>query len=221
MVDEVRRLIRDGGLKAGDTLPAETAIGGRLGVSRTVVREAYRSMAALRLIDVGNGRRARVASIDENMLSLAFDHAVQIDQVSVQQVLDVRRAIEMRGVYLAALRRTDEQAERISGLAAGMRAAIDDATDVMELDIAFHKEIARATNNPMFALTIGAFEDITRKTWPVGWNIRKSLKLREESVACHEDIAAAIARRDPVEAEEQMARHFDDTTRILLQTGTS
>jgi GntR family transcriptional regulator, transcriptional repressor for pyruvate dehydrogenase complex len=38
----VRQLIRSEALKIGDPLPSEAAIGEQLGVSRAVVREAYR-----------------------------------------------------------------------------------------------------------------------------------------------------------------------------------
>lgn len=43
-------------LRVGDTLPGEAHFAGALGVSRAVMREAFGALAALRLIDVGNGR---------------------------------------------------------------------------------------------------------------------------------------------------------------------
>lgn len=57
IIHGIRTMIRSEGLGVGDLLPNEGAIGEQLGVSRAVVREAYRSMSALKLIDVGNGRR--------------------------------------------------------------------------------------------------------------------------------------------------------------------
>ena len=44
----------------GDPLPTEAGLADELGVSRTVVREALRALAALGVVDLGNGRRARV-----------------------------------------------------------------------------------------------------------------------------------------------------------------
>src|SRR5262245_10802028 len=122
VIHGIRTLIRSEGLRIGDPLPSESAIGEQLGVSRAVVREAYRSMAALKLIDVGNGRRARVSAVDHEVLALVIDHGVRTAQVSVQQILDVRRTIEMRTVALAALRRTEKEAREIAALAAAMRA---------------------------------------------------------------------------------------------------
>lgn len=219
VVHGIRRLIRSEGLKIGDPLPSEAAIGDELGVSRAVVREAYRSMAALKLISVGNGRRARVSEVDPEVLALVIDHGVTTDQVSVQQILDVRRTIEMRTVGLAALRRTDKEAREIVALAAAMRTDFEDADRVMEHDIAFHETIARASRNPIFALIVGSFHVVTRQTWRIGWLARQTDADRYENVSCHEAIAAAIERGDRTRAETLMAEHFDNTVKVLLASG--
>lgn len=219
VVHDIRRLIRSEGLRIGDPLPSEAAIGDRLGVSRAVVREAYRSMAALKLISVGNGRRARVSEVDPEVLALVIDHGVTTDQVSVQQILDVRRTIEMRTVGLAALRRTDKEAGEILALAAAMRADFADTDKVMEHDIAFHEAIARASRNPLFALIVGSFHVVTRQTWRIGWLARETDTDRYENVGCHEAIAAAIGSGNRAAAEALMADHFDNTVKVLLAGG--
>jgi GntR family transcriptional repressor for pyruvate dehydrogenase complex len=219
VVHGIRQLIRSEGLRIGDPLPSESAIGEELGVSRAVVREAYRSMAALKLISVGNGRRARVSEVDPEVLALVIDHGVQTDQVSIQQILDVRRTIEMRTVGLAALRRTDKEAREILALAAAMRSDFADAEKVMEHDIGFHEMIARASRNPIFALIVGSFHVVTRQTWRIGWLARENDADRYENVACHEAIAAAIESGNRPAAEAQMAAHFDNTVKVLLASG--
>ena len=219
VVHDIRRLISSEGLRIGDPLPSEAAIGDRLGVSRAVVREAYRSMAALKLISVGNGRRARVSAVDPEVLALVIDHGVTTDQVSVQQILDVRRTIEMRTVGLAALRRTEKEAREIAAHAAAMRADFTEADKEMQHDIAFHEAIARASRNPLFALIVGSFHVVTRQTWRIGWLARESDEDRYENVACHEAIAAAIEQGNRARAEALMAEHFDNTVKVLLASG--
>ena len=215
----IHDLIRAEGLRTGDALPSETVLALRLGVSRAVVREAFRSLAALKLIDLGTGRRARVAAPDSSVLALALDHSVHIDQTSVQQILDVRRTIELRTVVLAALRRTDREAAAIAALAQGMSDDFDDGSRVMEHDIAFHEAIGAASRNPLFALIVGAFHVVTRQTWPIGWVTRASDDDRRASVAGHAAIAAAVAARAPRRAEQAMAEHFDASVKVLLAAG--
>jgi GntR family transcriptional repressor for pyruvate dehydrogenase complex len=219
VMDALRLHIRAKGLSPGDTLPSENMLALELGVSRAVVREAFRSMAALRLIDVGNGRRARVSTVDAGALALLLDHVVHTDQISVQQILDVRRTVELRTVALAALRRSDEAAAEISRLAEGMSKDFHDPERVMQHDIGFHEAIAAASRNPMFALIVGSFHVVTRQTWRIGWVARPTDADRRDNVACHKAIAAAIAGHDVRRAEEKMSEHFDNTVKVLLAAG--
>ena len=183
------------------------------------MREAFRSLSTLGIIEVGNGRKARVGAIDQTVLSLVLDHAVQTNQVSIQQIYDVRRTIEMRTVGLAALRRSGAEAAEIAGLASTMRQVRQQPEAIMEVDIAFHEAIARASRNPLFELIVNAFHVVTRQTWHIGWASRRLETDRLASIACHERIAAAILARDPPTAEAAMAEHFDSSVKVLLDAG--
>ena len=211
--------IRINGLEPGAVLPSEADFATRAGVSRAVAREGFRGLAALKLIDVGNGRRARVAQTDDSVLSLMIDHAVHTKQIRIQQILDVRRTIELRTVSLAALRRSDHEAAAILERAAAMRANLARAEMVMEADIGFHEAIAKASRNPLFALLVGSFRVITRETWPIGWATRYNQASQLENIDCHDAIAAAIKDRDMRAAEAAMAHHFDSAVKTLVDAG--
>jgi GntR family transcriptional repressor for pyruvate dehydrogenase complex len=215
----VKAHIRDNGLQVGDSLPSEGAFAEQLGISRSIIREAYRSLAALTLIDIGNGRRPRVAAPKADVLALITDHAVHTDQVTIQQIFDVRRTIERRTVVLAAMRRTDREAAEIIALAEAMQRDFDAPQKVMEHDIAFHEAIGTASRNPMFSLIVGSFHVVTRHTWPIGWASRASNEARQESIDGHMTIARAIANGDPTTGEQAMVEHFDLTVKALLAAG--
>jgi DNA-binding FadR family transcriptional regulator len=219
-ISDIRALIRAEGLKVGDAIPSETALATRLGVSRTVAREALRALAALRLLEIGNGRRARVAAANSDALSLLMDHTVQTGQLSIQQVLDVRRTLELRTVALAALRRTDEQARSMLGIVDQMFIAFAERpADIMELDIEFHAQIARASGNALYAILIDSYGVITRRTWGIGWRARVNEEDRLENIRCHERIAKAIVIQDSIRAEAAMSEHFDSAVSVLIRSG--
>jgi GntR family transcriptional repressor for pyruvate dehydrogenase complex len=219
---DIREFIRSKELKAGDVLPPETAIATQLGVSRTVAREALRGLAALRILDVGNGRRARVAGPTAEALAAIVEHTVNTRQLSVAQVQDVRRTLEMRTVSLAALHRTDRQALEMLELIAGMEAAVEeDSNRVRDLDIRFHELIAQASANPIYSLLINSFRIVTRRTWDIGWQARATPENRLENIKCHERIARAIMARESVRAEAAMSEHFDSSFIILLKAGVN
>jgi GntR family transcriptional regulator, transcriptional repressor for pyruvate dehydrogenase complex len=218
---EVSRHIRDKALAVGTALPSEAEFAARVGVSRAVAREGFRGLAALKLIDIGNGRRARVAAADESVTSLLIEHAVHTKQVNIQQILDVRRSIELRTVVLAALRRTEREAADIATIAAEMLRRFNEPARVMELDMSFHESVARASRNPLFALLVGSFRVVTYETWAIGWASRPNDDARRDSVGGHSVIAGAIQDRNPQAAEKAMADHFDLTVRALLNAGVT
>jgi GntR family transcriptional regulator, transcriptional repressor for pyruvate dehydrogenase complex len=220
-IGAITRHIRAHDLMPGDRLPSEASLSKELNVSRTVVREAFRSLAAMRIIELNTGRRATVTQLDHGAMSLMIEHGVHTDQINVQQIYDVRRTIETRIVTLAAIRRSDAEAAEVLALAGAMRENATIPDRLMEHDLAFHMALARASRNPVFALIVGAFQGITRQTWPIGWKSRTSDAARETMIATHEDIAAAVTAGDPQKAVAAMAVHFDESVRALLGAGLS
>lgn len=220
-IGAISRHIRENDLMPGDKLPSEAVMSKELNVSRTVVREAFRSLAAMRIIELATGKRATVAQIDHGAMSLMIEHGVHTDQINVQQIYDVRRTIETRIVTLAAIRRTDAEATEILALAARMRSSVDVPAELMEHDLAFHTALARASRNPVYSLLIGAFQGITRQTWPIGWKSRPTQASRDLMVSTHVQIAEAVAASDPQRATESMSLHFDESVRALLTAGLS
>lgn len=211
--------IRENELSPGDRLPSESSVAKDLNVSRSVVREAFRSLAAMRLINLSTGRRATVANLDHGAMSLMIQHGVLTEQISVQQIYDVRRTIETRTVTLACLRRSDAEAKSILFHAEQMMALSHDASEVMEHDLAFHLEIAKASRNPVFTIIVGAFEGVSRESWPIGWKSRASEAQRTSMIQTHLDIADAIVAGDPTRAVEHLAVHFDASVKALLDAG--
>lgn len=220
-IADIRRYMRDAQLKPGDLLPSENALAAQLGVSRTVAREAFRALSALKILEIGNGRRARVAAPDADAFSMILDHTVSTKQLSIQQVLDVRRTLELRTVSLAALRRSDAEARELIEICDEMFQRLDAPHEVMELDIHFHEVIAKASGNPLYSIIVDSFRVITRQTWDIGWRSRATLENRTENIRCHQRIAAAILAQDPVAAEAAIVEHFDSNIGILLRAGVT
>lgn len=218
-VAAITRFIRENEMKPGDRLPAEGTLSKNLHVSRTVVREALRSLAALRLVELGAGKRPTVAELDDASFSMTIEHGVVTDQIEIQQIYDARRTIEARTAALAALRRSDAEARAILGHARAMIENFDQSPLVMEHDLAFHLAIAKASRNPVFALIIGAFQGAMRQTWPIGWKSRTSDDDRRAMNALHLQLAEAIAAGDPKSASDLMSRHFDESIKALLTAG--
>jgi DNA-binding FadR family transcriptional regulator len=216
-MDAVSGYIRVQALRVGDTLPGEAHFAAELGVSRAVMREAFGALAALRLIDVGNGRKPRVGAMDGSVIAASLDHAVSTAQVSVPEIWDVRRTIELRTAELAALERTDAEAAEIEALAEKMAECADDLETMCRHDIAFHEAIARATHNELFVQIVASFGPLMEVAVPTAWRTRTTDFQRETTIERHRAVARAIRRKDPIVATMAMGDHFDASIGDILK----
>ena len=225
---EVLTHIQTNRLQTGAVLPSENQLAEQLGISRGIVREAVRGLANLGVIEVGNGRRPRVGRLDGDVLALLTDYAVQTEQVTVQQTLDVRRVLEVRAVHLAALHRSEAEARAIAAalfalrspeIIAALREAMGDYDLMTRHDIEFHVLVAAASRNPLLRLQVESFRYVIERTGPIGWKSRPDEEAVRTQVEIHGEIAAAISARDPQLASRLMTKHFTDTVSVLSQAG--
>ena len=206
-IEAVRQHIDANGLKVGDALPSEGSFAEQVGVSRPVMREAFHALSALNVLDVGNGRRARVGAMDGSVLASSIGHAVSTSQVTLADVWDVRRTLELRTAELAARNRTEQQADAILASARALAISTDDVS-VTEADTSFHQMIALASGNALFYQIVRSFEPLMRTAIPKAWAGRTKEEEKEESIELHGQVARAIADRDPELARTAMNAHF-------------
>ena len=156
IADQIVREIRDNGLNPGDTLPSENKMCETYDVSRTVIREAITRLSAVGVVETGNGRKPRIAAFNASQFADVLAHGLMINNITTAQIMEARRGVEVEAIRLATLRRSDEDLERIAANVAEMKKSTEDHTKFVDLDFAFHLEIATATRNPVFVYMITA-----------------------------------------------------------------
>src|SRR5947209_13090578 len=181
------------------------------------MREAFGALAALKVIDVANGRRAKVGALDGSVIAASLDHALSTAQIRVADVWDVRRTIEMRTAALAAKNATPVQSARIVALAEAMGKDDQPHEQTTEDDIDFHLAIAEASGNALFNQIVSSFVPLMRVAVPQAWKTRQTVEQKAEILDRHRRLAWAIAKRDSDEAERWMAGHFDEAIGALLR----
>lgn len=208
VTDALGAEIASGELPAGKTLTLD-GIQQRFGISRTVAREAMRSLEHLGLVT----SRRRVGLV----VRPARDWAVFDPQVirwrlagphrvaQLRSLTELRAAVEPVAAASAAWNADGAQADRLVDLAARLR-ELGEAGRMEEFlaaDIEFHHLVLAASGNEMFqALTEVVAEVLAGRT-------RHGLMPhhpREEALAAHEAVATAIRSRDPEAAEQAMGR---------------
>ncbi|MEG9433464.1 FadR/GntR family transcriptional regulator [Terriglobus sp. ADX1] len=215
VTDFVFEYIRENGLSTGDSLPSELKTSTELKVSRGVVREAFHSLEVAGIIEKGNGRSPKVGTLDSGFLTQLLLHAVSTQQISTEQVMDVRTAVEVRSAELAALRRSRADIQQLRAAITGMKQSLENASDFVEHDVSFHSIINRATGNLLVDVIGCAMHGCMRQSMRSGILQRRKKTEMIEVVQAHVRIADAIENREPAKAGIWMKRHFADARRAL------
>jgi len=101
-------------------------------------------------------------------LTRALDHdsvhvqlTLSMRQAELLNGLEIRRALELQAVSLAAERATPAQLARIEALLVEMEALhAQTGSGAPHIDVQFHRSIYEATGNPLFPQIIGSLNDV-------------------------------------------------------------
>lgn len=196
-------------LRPGDAVPSEVQIGIDLKVSRGSVREAYRTLAALGILEIEGGRRPRLRPVDASVLAEVFDYALNTAQVTVAHALETRRALELQTAQLAARYATETQREKLRDLVAKMRAAGANHGQRVACDMAIHAVIAEASLNPLNSLLLGALQSPREASARMHLADARSASELTRVIDAHEHVVDRICAGDAVGAASAMSYHFD------------
>jgi DNA-binding FadR family transcriptional regulator len=209
VLDRLMSRIASGEIAPGDPLPSERELMDAYGVGRPAIREALQALERSGIVTISHGERARLVVPTPTMLMAQIQegarHLLRSEPHSLDHLKDARVFLET-GLARLAAERSDA-----AGLAAlrlrldEHRAALAHLEVFLDRDMAFHRQIAAMTGNPIFPAIVEAM---------FGWlgAFYRSLVRIEgaENVTLleHERIYEAIASGDPDAAGEAMRVHL-------------
>ncbi|WP_323748386.1 MULTISPECIES: FadR/GntR family transcriptional regulator [unclassified Phyllobacterium] len=223
--------MRDLGLKIvsgaypeNSILPGDTELLQRFGVSRTVLREALKTLAAKGLIQpkakIGTRvlHRSQWNLFDPDILVWHFEAGASAEFLA--SIVEMRLALEPEAAGLAAIRRTDAQLATLFGWVEKMREARESAADFVHSDLQFHIAIAEASGNPFMRSISALIEVALVTTFTISSPIPNS-ESHVRSVERHAAIAKAIAAGDVEQAKEAMRVVINEGAERVLVAGKS
>lgn len=219
VAESIETYINQNKMRPGDELPSEAKLCELTGVSRVVVRSALSQLAGRGMVKISSGRRARVGSLDPEVLATLVQHGVATSQITVAKVLEVREGVEVAASRLAAMRRTEDQAEALAEICDLMEASIDRADVFVEHDFAFHQKIAESTNNPLYAYIIQPLSMSIKASIAEGRERQSGKRQLARIQKCHRAIEQAIRAQDPNAAAKAMTTHFKHASKAVNDAG--
>ncbi|MFE5581169.1 FadR/GntR family transcriptional regulator [Kitasatospora sp. NPDC056531] len=212
----IEEQIRAGEWPVGGKLPGEVALAKELGVGRSTVREALRTLAAAGMVQSRQGSGVFVTSDRPT----AGDWATRLRAAELAHVYEVRTMVEVQAARLAAERRTDADLVTVdAALAARLAAGRADDAGFVAADIALHTAIVAAAHNPVLDDLFAQFAPVLRDHLVALVGL---FGLRDvdpnQGYGSHEELVRALHDGDPEAAGRVLAAELEATRSRLLSS---
>ena len=196
----LRKQILRGELKPGERL-MEIALAKKLGVSRTPIREAIRMLEHEELVVMIPRRGAHVADISRQELN---------------DVLEVRMALEVLAARKACARMTQEEIAELDAAESRFEALVStedvDINELGQADEQFHDVIDRATQNRRL---IQLLNNLREQMYRFRVEYLKDPGVRRELILEHSGMIRAFREKDVEECVEITGRHIENQQKTI------
>lgn len=199
-------LIQEEGFKPGDKFYSENTLVKRLGVSKSSIREAMRSLESTGWISVQHGKGVFI-NLSSERFGQGFVGWLKSNREEMLDHFDVRLMLDPKAAAFAAGKASDEEIKKLNTICEDFasKAQSERLDDLILIDELFHSTVALYTKNKtLYVLTC-----TLAKSLPVGWISSLHIPGRaEKTISEHRSIVAAIANHDPEGAEKAMTAHL-------------
>lgn len=187
----------------GSSIPPEPQLCEAFGVSRTVVREAIKSLVAKGMLSTGPKVGTRVLPAEQwNWFDpdlVAWQSKAGLSKEFLRDLQELRRVVEPAAVRLAAERATAADIAAIEAAFAGMKQAIEEGGDYVSHDLRFHQGLLRACHNRMMVQMSKAIGALLRTSFEISTSKPDGPR---ESLPLHRAVLDAVIARQPAKAEK-------------------
>jgi len=206
LAQRIKGLIIAGELKAGDRLPNERQLADQYGVSRTVVREAVKALKQEGLVEVRAGIGTFVIDSTSQAVTQSLELMMTLGQKGeLRNIVEIREILEPEIAYLAAIRATPTEIERMERALRLMDENMGDIQNYTKEDHSFHLALAQATQNVIIPRLMSSIVDLLQ-------TLRERIALtpgaRDRGQQHHRNILEAVREHDPTAARQAMKAHL-------------
>jgi len=206
IISSLKELINFKNLEPGDKLPSERMLSEKFNVSRGNLRDALQTLEYYGLVKSIPQSGTFVADIGITALNGMIDDILSLPVPSFKELVEARIFLELKGVKLAAIRRTTDDLIRMENALIAYSDKVNAGEDAVQEDLLFHLAIARASGNP----TLNTF--MLKITPEIINNFEKHHVCDKDTafigIQEHNAIIDAIRDNDPDAAKDAMKKHF-------------
>lgn len=216
VIGQIKNLIYEGEIGRGDKLPSERKLKKQLGVSRASIREAFSALEVIGLIKSRPGEGTFIKeSFDDNLVD-PLSLVLLLNENVAEELLELRRVLEVDCVRLAAERASEKDIEEMGEYIEQLFNSSGYEEISIKSDKMFHYTIAKASGNKVLEYMMRSISEA------MDFHIKNtrtklvSKKATMENFAKqHERIFKAIKSKDSKKAMEEMKNHLDYVEKLI------
>lgn len=207
--------ILEGRLKRGDQIESDRELAKKLNVGRSAVREALKVLDVLGMIDIRLGQGTYITSRETNFFSVPLSWSLFLDGTQVKSILQVRGALELRAVQLAAQCEDKNKLDKLTDIYYRMQKTFQESKDMdnlqhalqetLDADIEFHTCIAECSGNPIILSMLTTIRNFLKRVSGTGMVDAEQLQAVVEE---HQKLYGAIISGNVDAATETMMKHL-------------
>lgn len=206
VVDRIREQVLAGEIKSGDQLPNERKLAERFGVSRTVIREAMKTLIQNGLVEVRRGQGTFVVDGTARALKQSLQLMMGfISEDRIAAMVEIRELLEPEIAARAATRRTDQDLDALREAIREMDAAAGEVGAFIDADNRFHVALALATHNKFVPGLLDSVVDLLQELRGRIFAVSGGPSRGQYH---HRKILEAVEAGDPEAARSAMLRHL-------------
>jgi GntR family transcriptional regulator, transcriptional repressor for pyruvate dehydrogenase complex len=204
IIREIIGSVAAGRVQPGERLPAERELTRRFEVSRGTLRKALGELDRLGVVEIKPNSGVYVRHVSPRRLPAEL-LPPDFKQVSMDDVVDARLAIELAACRAACEKRSRADLDRLAGLIERMADDLDDLPAFLESDLAFHQTLVEASGNTVLVTAFAAIYEYHRFSSVYSSNRPGDQKLALDS---HRRLLDALVDRNVRQAENALTDHL-------------
>ena len=218
VIRQIEWLILEGVLRPGDRLPSERDLSVRMDVSRPVLRDALKSLETRGLLVTRHGGGTVIADVISDVFAQPVADLIASHRKALTDYLEYRREIESLAAGHAAERATEADRLILKRVLSQMHAAhaAGNFTDEARADVEFHNSVSECAHNIILLHTLrSCYRLLSDGVFRHRLLAFELPGVREELLAQHRAIHAAVAARDASRARQAAMDHITYVERSM------
>lgn len=197
----------------GTQLPTERELCDRLGVGRSTLREALRSLAFMGVVRPRQGSGTYVSAPEDQPVERLIGLGLTLQRASVQEIIEARRVLEIEAVRMAAERHTESDRNELESIMRTMSSDEVEPAEASQYDLQYHVRLARASHNTVLVHFINGMRSLL-EIWMN--NAVNRIVVVKDIVHEHNSVLEAVFDRNPEQASARMHFHLTNAAERLF-----